>query len=158
MTLPTPAQFMFANYQTGRHRSSSTLAAQISTADLVAILQDEIKALVSDGVPYIQMDAPSFTDFVDQRYRARMRESGIDPEAALDEALAASNDCFVGAKKAEITTAIHFVAAISVAAGSRKAATMLSQKRFLEFSTLTNSFCEYDSVRAGGVRATAIRT
>ncbi len=138
ITLPTPAQFMFASYQKGVTDQFYPRRTDL-TADLVAILQDEIKALIKDAA-YIQMDAPSFTDFVDERYRARMRESGLDPEAALDEALAASNDCFVGAKIRELRRRFICVAAINVAAGSRKAATMLSRKRFLEFSTLTDSF------------------
>ena len=65
---------MFASYQRGVSDKFFPRRTDL-TADLVAILQDEIKALVSDSMPYIQMDAPSFTDFVDQRYRARMREN-----------------------------------------------------------------------------------
>jgi methionine synthase II (cobalamin-independent) len=149
ITLPTPAQFMFASYQKGVTDQFYPRRTDL-TADLVAILQDEIKALVSDGVPYIQMDAPSFTDFVDQRYRARMRESGIDPEAALDEALAASNDCFVGAKKAEITTAIHLCRGNQRSRWLKEGSYDAIAEKIFGILDVDRFLLEYDSVRAGG--------
>jgi 5-methyltetrahydropteroyltriglutamate--homocysteine methyltransferase len=106
ITLPTPAQFMLASYQEGVTDQVYPSRAEL-TNDLVAILRSEINALAEEGVPYIQMDAPSFTDFLDERYRARMTAEGLDPERALDEALAASNACFAGVERDGITLAVH---------------------------------------------------
>jgi 5-methyltetrahydropteroyltriglutamate--homocysteine methyltransferase len=149
ITLPTPAQFMFAGYQQGVTDQFYPRRTDL-TADLVAILQDEIKALVKDGVPYIQMDAPSFTDFVDERYRARMRESGLDPEAALDEALTASNDCFAGAKNTGVTTAIHLCRGNQRSRWLKEGSYDAIAEKIFGTLDVDRFLLEYDSVRAGG--------
>jgi methionine synthase II (cobalamin-independent) len=149
ITLPTPAQFMFASYQKGVTDQFYPRRTDL-TADLVAILQDEIKALIKDGVPYIQMDAPSFTDFVDERYRARMRESGLDPEAALDEALAASNDCFVGAKNPGVTTAIHLCRGNQRSRWLKEGSYDAIAEKIFGILDVDRFLLEYDSARAGG--------
>ena len=53
--------------------------------ELAGIIQKELKALVQEGVPYIQMDAPGYTPYVDATQRERMRASGIDPDQAFEE-------------------------------------------------------------------------
>ena len=61
--------------------------------DLRLSLLTKSALLADEGVPYIQMDAPSYTRFVDELSRcANAVESGLDPDAALDEALPPAND------------------------------------------------------------------
>jgi 5-methyltetrahydropteroyltriglutamate--homocysteine methyltransferase len=59
-------------------------------------------------VPYVQIDAPRYSYYVDPRWRDWIRtEMGLDPAAALDEAVRADNACLEGARRAGVTLAIH---------------------------------------------------
>ncbi|MDR7482603.1 MAG: methionine synthase [Armatimonadota bacterium] len=67
--------------------------------DIVPVVQAEIQALLADGVHYIQVDAPRYSYYVDPRWRAYIRnEVGMEPEAALEEAIRADNTCLEGAR------------------------------------------------------------
>ena len=44
------------------------------------IIRDEIQWLIDAGVPYIQLDAPFYSVWVDAERRERMRQDGIDPD------------------------------------------------------------------------------
>lgn len=41
--------------------------------DIVAIVRDEIRWLIKEGVTYIQLDAPYYSHYLDTRQRDRMR-------------------------------------------------------------------------------------
>jgi 5-methyltetrahydropteroyltriglutamate--homocysteine methyltransferase len=149
ITLPTPAQFMFASYQPGLTDQFYPSRAEL-TYDLVAVLRSEIEALVQEGVPYIQMDAPSFTDFVDERYRARMLESGLAPEKALDEALASSNACFAGTKRAGVTLAVHLCRGNQRSRWLKEGSYDPIAEKVFGSLDVDRFLLEYDSARAGG--------
>jgi 5-methyltetrahydropteroyltriglutamate--homocysteine methyltransferase len=60
--------------------------------DLAAMVNDELKALVADGAPYVQMDSLHYVERVaDRTVRQRMIESGEDPEKYLDELIRIDN-------------------------------------------------------------------
>ena len=67
----------------------------------------EIEALVAEGVPYIQIDAPRYTYFVDERWRQRFRDQGADPDAVFDEWIAADNASLAGIDPQGATIAMH---------------------------------------------------
>jgi 5-methyltetrahydropteroyltriglutamate--homocysteine methyltransferase len=76
--------------------------------DLVPIVNAEVKALASDGVPYIQIDAPRYSYYIDPKWRDYIRrEMGVEPEAALEEAVRADNASLAGARRPGVTLAIH---------------------------------------------------
>jgi methionine synthase II (cobalamin-independent) len=50
------------------------------------IVRHEVEALIAEGVPYIQIDAPRYTYFVDERWRQRFRDQGEDLRRRIDEA------------------------------------------------------------------------
>ncbi len=107
MTLPSATQFPAIAYKRGVtdkvYPSHSALLW-----DIVAIMKAEVQALVADGVPYVQIDAPRYSYYVDPKWRDYIRtEMGLDPDAALDEAVRADNACLEGARRAGVTLAIH---------------------------------------------------
>jgi len=57
--------------------------------DLTHIIRDELVELVEEGVPYIQIDAPQYTQLADPVHRERVKQEGRDPDQAIDEAIAA---------------------------------------------------------------------
>jgi 5-methyltetrahydropteroyltriglutamate--homocysteine methyltransferase len=60
-------------------------------ADVVAIQRQLVAELVAAGCRYIQIDAPSYTAYVDPPSREQMRARGEDPDANLERSMAADN-------------------------------------------------------------------
>ncbi|HXP94305.1 MAG TPA: methionine synthase [Candidatus Binatia bacterium] len=107
MTLPSATQFPAIAW---KKATSSAAYPQPSDLlrDITAIIEREMAALAAEGVPYIQIDAPRYSYYLDPKWRAWLRaEMGGDPDALLDEALAADNACFKAARKPGVTLAIH---------------------------------------------------
>jgi 5-methyltetrahydropteroyltriglutamate--homocysteine methyltransferase len=107
MTLPSATQFPAIAYKRGvSDRVYPTHSALLW--DVVAIIRGEVAALVAEGVPYVQIDAPRYSYYIDPRWRAFIRdEMGMDPDTALDEAIRADNACLEGARRPGVTLAIH---------------------------------------------------
>src|SRR5438094_746613 len=60
--------------------------------DVVEIMKSDLSQLSSEGVAYIQIDAPRYSYYLDPKWRSWIRkELETDPDAALDEALRADN-------------------------------------------------------------------
>jgi 5-methyltetrahydropteroyltriglutamate--homocysteine methyltransferase len=107
MTLPSATQFPAIAYKRGVtdqvYPSHSALLG-----DIVTIIKAEVLALVADGVRYVQIDAPRYSYYVDPKWRDYIRtEMGLEPDAALDEAVRADNACLEGAHRPGVTLAIH---------------------------------------------------
>jgi 5-methyltetrahydropteroyltriglutamate--homocysteine methyltransferase len=98
MTLPTPNQFPAIAYKKGLSDHAYASYSEFLW-DIVPIFKDEIQALASEGVPYIQIDAPRYSYYIDPKWRRYVRdEMGVDPEQALDEAIRVDNTCIEGAR------------------------------------------------------------
>jgi 5-methyltetrahydropteroyltriglutamate--homocysteine methyltransferase len=75
--------------------------------DVVRILRSEVEALVADGVAYIQLDAPFYGAFIDAQHRETLRKTGVDPDRALREVVAADNAVIDGLAREGLTLALH---------------------------------------------------
>ncbi len=107
MTLPSATQFPAIAYKRGVTDNAYPSYSALLW-DIVAIIKNEVLALVDDGVPYIQIDAPRYSYYVDAKWRDFIRtEMGQEPDAALDEAIRADNACLEGARRAGVTLAMH---------------------------------------------------
>lgn len=107
MTLPSATQFPAISFKAGVtdkiYKDHSALLW-----DMVEIMKSDIAKLSSDGVSYIQIDAPRYSYYMDPKWREWIRtEMKLDPGAALDEALKADNACFKAARRPGVTLAIH---------------------------------------------------
>ena len=107
MTLPSANQFPAIMYRKGlSDRAYPTYSDFLW--DVVPIIRAEIQALADEGVAYIQLDAPRYSYYIDPKWRAYVKdEMGVDPDAALDEAIRADNACLEGAKRDGVVFAIH---------------------------------------------------
>jgi 5-methyltetrahydropteroyltriglutamate--homocysteine methyltransferase len=107
MTLPSATQFPAIAYKRGvTDKVYPTHSALLW--DIVAILKAELQTLVADDVRYVQIDAPRYSYYVDPKWRNYIRtEMGLEPDAALDEAVRADNMCLEGARRPGVTLAIH---------------------------------------------------
>jgi 5-methyltetrahydropteroyltriglutamate--homocysteine methyltransferase len=107
MTLPSVTQFPAISFKDGVtdkiYKDRSALLWEI-----VDIMQNDLAKLSTDGVSYIQIDAPRYSYYMDPKWRDWIRtELKTDPETALTEAIKADNACFKAARRPGITLAIH---------------------------------------------------
>jgi methionine synthase II (cobalamin-independent) len=107
ITLPTANQFPAIAFKRGItdkvYRNHSGLLW-----DIVPVIRAEIAALVAEGVPYVQIDAPRYSYYVDPKWREYIKtEMEMEPAAALDEAIRADNACLEGAHRPGVTLAMH---------------------------------------------------
>ena len=107
ITLPTANQFPAIYYKKGiSDRAYPTYSAFLW--DIVPVIKAEIQALVSEGVRYVQIDAPRYSYYIDPKWRDYIKnDMGLDPDAALDEAISIDNACLEGAKRDGVILAIH---------------------------------------------------
>jgi 5-methyltetrahydropteroyltriglutamate--homocysteine methyltransferase len=107
MTLPSATQFPAISFKSG---VTDTVYKDHSALlwDIVAIMKSDLSKLSSDGVKYIQIDAPRYSYYMDPKWRAWIKtELKVEPDAALDEAVRADNACFLAARRDGVTLAIH---------------------------------------------------
>ena len=95
VTLPAPSNFMLASFKAGISEKFYPTHADL-LKDLVEIVRDNVRWLVSEGVTYIQLDAPYYSHYLDPRQREHMREAGLDPDRELEHAIAGDNAALAG--------------------------------------------------------------
>ena len=107
MTLPSVTQFPAIAFKRGITDKIYKTHSDLLWA-FVEIMKTEVQALVSEGVNYLQIDAPRYSYYMDPKWREFIRsEMGLDPDAALDEAVRADNACLEGARRPGVILAIH---------------------------------------------------
>lgn len=105
--LPSATQFPAISFKRG---VTDTVYKNHSALlwDIVEIMKKEMATLPSQGVKYIQIDAPRYSYYMDPKWREWIKkEMNQDPEAALDEAIQADNACLDAARKPGVILAIH---------------------------------------------------
>jgi 5-methyltetrahydropteroyltriglutamate--homocysteine methyltransferase len=107
MTLPSATQFPAIAFKAGVTDAVYKDRSELLWA-IVEIMKGDLAQLASDGVSYIQIDAPRYSYYMDPKWREWIRtEMKVDPDAALDEAVKADNACFQAARRDGVTLAIH---------------------------------------------------
>jgi len=107
MTLPSATQFPAISFKRGItdkiYKDHSALLW-----DIVEIMKSELQKLSTDGVSYIQIDAPRYSYYMDPKWRAWIKtEMRVEPQEALDEAVRADNTCFLALQNTGVTLGIH---------------------------------------------------
>jgi methionine synthase II (cobalamin-independent) len=149
VTLPAPSNFMLASYKAGTTNKFYPTHADLLN-DLVEIARDEVQWLVSEGVSYIQFDAPYYSHYLDPRQQEKMRQSGIDPFKELDNAIAGDNAAIRDVPRASVTLALH------VCRGNNRSRwyteggyDAIAEKLFGQLQ-VDRFLLEYDTERSGG--------
>jgi 5-methyltetrahydropteroyltriglutamate--homocysteine methyltransferase len=149
VTVPAPSNFMVASYKAGvTDRVYPTHADLL--ADIVDIVRDEVRWLVSEGVRYIQLDAPYYSHYLDPRQREALKGAGLDPDRELDNAIAGDNAALKDCSRDGVTLALHICRGNSRSRWYTEGTyDIIAEKVFggLDVSTF---LLEYDSDRAGG--------
>jgi methionine synthase II (cobalamin-independent) len=107
MTVPTANQFPAIAYRKGLSERAYASYSDFLW-DVVPVIKSEIRALVDEGVNYVQIDAPRYSYYLDPKWRDYVRrEMDVSPDDALDEAIRVDNACLDGARREGVTLAIH---------------------------------------------------
>jgi 5-methyltetrahydropteroyltriglutamate--homocysteine methyltransferase len=108
MTLPSANQFPAILYKKGITDSTYPNHSALLW-DCVPVVAAEVKALADEGASYIQLDAPRYSYYIDPKWRDYIKnEMGMDPDAALDDAIKADNTALEAlAGRDDIVSCIH---------------------------------------------------
>jgi 5-methyltetrahydropteroyltriglutamate--homocysteine methyltransferase len=150
LTLPSATQFPAIAYKRGITDRVYPSHSELLW-DIAGIIKAEMQALAEAGIPYLQIDAPRYSYYIDPRWRAWLTtELGVDPDAALDEAIRVDNACFDAARRPGVTVAIHLCRGNNrshwYAEGGYDA---IAEKLFAELR-VDRFLLEYDDARSGG--------
>jgi len=132
ITLPSATQFPMLLFRNGVTDQVYADRSEL-LADVAAVVAAELAALAGEGVGYIQIDAPRYSWYIDPKWREKLRaDTGMDPDDALDEAIAADNLAFDAARAASAAKrpCSRFISAEGtiVATGTRRAGMTRSRK------------------------------
>lgn len=149
ITIPSPAWYLRGYISGTSDRVYPTPADALR--DLVAIVRQEVTALVNERVPYVQIDSIRYVfDFTDEERRRAWDELGVDPDRAVDENIAADNAVIDGLARDGVTFGLHMCRGnnrsrwFAEGGYDRIAEKAFGQLHFDRF------LLEYDSDRAGG--------
>ncbi len=153
MTLPTANQFPAIAYKKGvSERAYPTYSDFLW--DIVPIMKAEIRALVDDGIKYIQIDAPRYSYYIDPKWRQFVKdEMGVDPETALDEAIRVDNACIEGLNRQGVTLAMHLCRGNNRSQWYAEGGYDLIAEKLFNQLNVDRFLLEYESERAGTFEA-----
>jgi 5-methyltetrahydropteroyltriglutamate--homocysteine methyltransferase len=106
MTIPSPVTLWRSAFQPGVTDSVYATWDDLFN-DYVGLIAQEVRAMVGDGVTYVQLDAPHYTRMVIPERQKMLRDAGVDIAEELERAIAAENRCLAAAKHPGVTTAVH---------------------------------------------------
>ena len=136
---------MLASYQPGI--TDKFYASQEDLLqDLVGIVNDENRWLASQGVTYIQMDAPFYSHYLDPEKRKQMP----DPDAEFDKAIGGDNASLKGVPRDNLTVAFHICRGNNRSRWYTEGGYDAIAERLFGKLDVDTFLLEYDSDRSGG--------
>lgn len=118
-------------------------------ADVVRMQSEMIGGLIDAGCPYVQLDEPSYTGYVDKATLSRMRSRGEDPLANLRRAIAASN-AVIAAHRGKAVFGIHICRGNRASMWHREGTYDGIAEELFSSLRFDRLLLEYDTERAGG--------
>jgi len=149
VTLPAPSNFMLASFKTGITDKFYPTHADL-LKDLVEIVRDDVQWLVSEGVRYIQFDAPYYSHYLDPQQQARMREAGIDPDKELENAIAGDNAAIRDVPRGSLTLALHVCRGNNRSRWYTEGGYDAIAEKLFGLLQVDRFLLEYDTERSGG--------
>jgi 5-methyltetrahydropteroyltriglutamate--homocysteine methyltransferase len=150
VTLPAPSNFMLASYKAGITDKFYPTHADL-LKDLVEIVRDDVQWLVSEGVQYIQFDAPYYSHYLDPRQQERMRQAGVDPDKELENAIAGDNAAMRDVPRGgAVTLALHVCRGNSRSRWYTEGGYDAIAEKLFGTLVVDRFLLEYDTERSGG--------
>jgi 5-methyltetrahydropteroyltriglutamate--homocysteine methyltransferase len=145
ITVPAASNFLVSSYKEGISDKAYASRAELLD-DLVGIIRDEVEWLHSEGVPYIQLDAPYYSYYFDPSCRERLR----DPDRQLEEAIRGDNATFAGLPRENLTLAVHVCRGNSRSRWYTEGGYDVIAEKLFGALDVDRFLLEYDSERSGG--------
>jgi 5-methyltetrahydropteroyltriglutamate--homocysteine methyltransferase len=146
VTLPSPANFAIIFWRKGvSDRAYDTPSEFLS--DAARILASEARALAEEGTPYLQIDAPLYTHWVDGSLKAKYSKLGCDMNRFLDEAITVENTILDAAAPA--VTGVHLCRGNSMGRWLAEGGYEPIAEKLFNGLHCDRLLLEYDSPRAG---------
>lgn len=118
-------------------------------ADVVAVQARMIGELVEAGCPYVHLDEPSYTSYVDRDALQRMEARGEDPRSSLRRAVRASNAAIAPHRDSAVF-GIHICRGNRASMWHREGSYDGIAEELFATLTFDRLLLEYDTARAGG--------
>lgn len=116
--------------------------------DVVRIEREVVQSLVEAGCRYVQIDAPSYTAYVDAPSLEQMRGRGEDPEENMQRSVRADNAVIAGFPG--VTFGIHLCRGNQRSMWHREGTYDAIAERLFQGLNHQRFLLEYDTERAGG--------
>jgi len=149
VTLPAPSNFVVCSYRPGLSEKTYPTRGEL-LRDLTAIIRDEVRWLVSQGVTYIQFDAPYYTHYLDPQHRAQMQAEGRDPDRELAEGIAGDNTALKEVPRDRVTVAAHICRGNSRSRWFTEGGYDVIAERLFGSLDVDRFLLEFDDERSGG--------
>lgn len=149
VTVPAPSNFVIASYKTGITDKFYPTHTDL-LEDLVKIVRDEIEWLVSEGVPYIQLDAPYYSHYLDPKTREGLKQMGFDPDTEFYNSILGDNLCLKSIPRANVTFAIHVCRGNSRSRWYTEGGYDAIAEKLFGVLDVDEFLLEYDTERSGG--------
>ena len=149
ITLPAPSNFVVASYKPGVTDTFYPTHSEL-LADLVEIVRDEVEWLVSEGVRYIQFDAPYYSHYLDPQMRERARARGVDPDREMDTAISGDSAALKGVPRDQVTLALHVCRGNSRSRWYTEGGYDAIAEKLFGLLDVDVFLLEYDTKRSGG--------
>lgn len=147
ITMPSPHTTAWGSYQLGVSDKVYADREEVF-ADLIPIYQDEIRALVDEGVAYIQLDE-GFTRYGRPEALEAMKSAGDDREALLSRDIEVENACYEAANGADVVLGSHLCRGSRTATRGGDDHEWLAERLLGELDVDRFLF-EYDAEAVGG--------
>ena len=151
ITMPSPLIVVRQGFLAGTTNTAYANSDAL-LADVLAIMQSELRALVAEGVAYIQIDE-GFTGFLGDAWRERARAQGQAPEAVLAQAIATENRLYEAIDSADTITAAHICRGNSRSRWTQSGSYDALAEQLFNTLKVDRFLLEYDSERAGDFAA-----
>jgi 5-methyltetrahydropteroyltriglutamate--homocysteine methyltransferase len=150
VTMPAPSYVVARGYKPGITEKAYASRAELMV-DVSKIIGAEVKALVDEGVRYIQLDNPHYPDYIDAERRAEWRAQGVDPDRAFQEDIDGDNAALQGLDRSGLTLAMHICRGNGGQAGWHTEGSYepIAEQVFGRIE-VDRFLLEYDTQRAGG--------
>jgi 5-methyltetrahydropteroyltriglutamate--homocysteine methyltransferase len=149
VTVPAPSNFLVASYKAGLTNQFYPTHAEFLN-DLVEIIHDEILWLVSQGVTYIQLDAPFYSHYVDPVIRQEMKQAGRDADIEFEQGIEGDASCLKGIPRNDLTIALHVCRGNSQSRWYTEGGYDVIAEKLFTGLDVDTYLLEYDTERAGG--------
>jgi 5-methyltetrahydropteroyltriglutamate--homocysteine methyltransferase len=149
VTLPSPAHYSSGGYQPGVTDRFYPTRSELAR-HLAEILAEEAANLAGEGVPYVQVDSPTYSIFWDPSHFDEVHRWGPDADALMEEMIACDNTVLDAARRGGALTAVHMCRGNASGAWLASGGYEPSAEKLFGGLRCDRLLLEYDSDRAGG--------